>query len=265
MNSGWREPRGQWARLRPKQPDGPVRGEAGRNQTPSCAAVPPPARGLTGQMLRVSVADFHSARYWRSEALEERDGRRFVAGWLRTSGRGRNEAAGIDHGGATLAISPRSRRGEAVRAYPHHSVVRHASVNYRLAHIGHQYVWGYLAALCVTTARAFSFDRIRMAPESRPLTRTQQEHTMPVCFLKLRHWNGRSCPKLLPIPLPHPAPCCFPESESRNRNHLLQISSRLACARRTDASPRETPATRAASHAASVISGGAFPISLHAP
>src|ERR1700681_18305 len=74
MNSGWREPRGQWARLRPKQPDGPVRGEAGRNQTPSCAAVPPPARGLTGQMLRVSVADFHSARYWRSEALEERDG-----------------------------------------------------------------------------------------------------------------------------------------------------------------------------------------------
>jgi hypothetical protein len=76
MNSGWREPPGQWARLRSKQPDGPVRGEAGRNQTRSCAAVPPPARGLTGQMLRVSVADFHSARYWRSEALEERDGRR---------------------------------------------------------------------------------------------------------------------------------------------------------------------------------------------
>src|ERR1700736_2689138 len=49
MNSGWREPRGQWARLRPKQPDGPVRGEAGRNQTPSCAAVPPPARGLTAR------------------------------------------------------------------------------------------------------------------------------------------------------------------------------------------------------------------------
>src|SRR5260370_1028389 len=48
-----------------------------------------PARGLTGQMLRVSVADFHSARYWRSEALEERDGRRFVALRLRTSGRGR--------------------------------------------------------------------------------------------------------------------------------------------------------------------------------
>src|SRR5580700_10262022 len=39
MNSGWREPRDRWARLRPKQPDGPVRGEAGRNQTPSCAAV----------------------------------------------------------------------------------------------------------------------------------------------------------------------------------------------------------------------------------
>ena len=265
MNSGWREPRGQWARLRPKQPDGPVRGEAGRNQTPSCAAVPPPARGLTGQMLRVSVADFHSARYWRSEALEERDGRRFVAGWLRTSGRGRNEAAGIDHGGATLAISPRSRRGEAVRAYPHHSVVRHASVNYRLAHIGHQYVWGYLAALCVTTARAFSFDRIRMAPESRPLTENIT-----------RTYNARLLPKtaslersLMPeIVADSPAPSCsrcFPESESRNRNHLLLISSRLARAGRTGASPRETPATRAASHAASVISGGAFPISLHAP
>jgi hypothetical protein len=76
MNSGWREPSGQWARLRPKQPDGPVRGEAGGDQTPSCAAVPPPARGLTGQMLRVSIADFYRARYWRSEALEERDGRR---------------------------------------------------------------------------------------------------------------------------------------------------------------------------------------------
>jgi hypothetical protein len=33
-----------------------------------------------------------------------------------------NEAAGIDDGGATLAISPRSRRGEAVRAYPHPSL-----------------------------------------------------------------------------------------------------------------------------------------------
>src|SRR3984893_11509719 len=73
-------------------------------------------------MLRVSVAHFHSARHWRSEALEERDGRRFVAGRLRTSGRGRNEAADMDHGGAPLAISPRSRRGEAVRAYPHPSV-----------------------------------------------------------------------------------------------------------------------------------------------
>ena len=158
-----------------------------------------------GQMLRVSVADFHSARYWRSEALEERDGRRFVAGWLRTSGRGRNEAAGIDHGGATLAISPRSRRGEAVRAYPHHSVVRHASVNYRLAHIGHQYVWGYLAALCVTTARAFSFDRIRMAPESRPLTENIT-----------RTYNARLLPKtaslersLMPeIVADSPAPSC---------------------------------------------------------
>src|SRR6516165_642218 len=76
MNNGWREPSGQWARLRIKQPDGPVRGGAGRNQTPSCAAVPPPARGLTGQMLRVSIADFYCARYWRSEALEERHGRR---------------------------------------------------------------------------------------------------------------------------------------------------------------------------------------------
>ena len=63
-----------------------------------------------------------SARYWRSEALEERDGRRFVAGRLRTSGRGRNEAAGIDRGDAPLAISPRCRRGKAVRAYPHPSV-----------------------------------------------------------------------------------------------------------------------------------------------
>src|SRR6516162_9896500 len=123
MNSGWREPSGQWARLRPKQPDGPVRGEAGRNQTPSCAAVPPPARGLTGQMLRVSVADFHSARYWRSEALE-RYGMAVASspvGCAPAVAVG-NEAAGIDHGGATLAISPRSRRGGAVRAYPHPSL-----------------------------------------------------------------------------------------------------------------------------------------------
>jgi hypothetical protein len=33
-----------------------------------------------------------SARYWRSEALEERVGRRFVAGRLRTSGRGRERS-----------------------------------------------------------------------------------------------------------------------------------------------------------------------------
>src|ERR1700730_2909831 len=111
MNSGWRGPRGEWARLRPKKRDGPVRGEAGRNQTPSCAAVPPPARGLTGQMLWVSVADFHSARYWRSEALEERDGRRFVAGRLRTSGRGRNEAAGRSWRCPAGDLAPVSTRG----------------------------------------------------------------------------------------------------------------------------------------------------------
>src|SRR6266851_9677036 len=115
MNSGWREPRGQWARLRPKQPDGPVRGEAGRNQTPSCAAVPPPARGLTGQIFTVlGIGEVKRLRNGMAVASSPFGCAPAVAV--------ENEAAGIDHGGATLAISPWSRRGEAVRAYPHPSL-----------------------------------------------------------------------------------------------------------------------------------------------
>jgi len=44
MNSGWREPRGQWHGYGLSSLTDQVRAKAGRNQTPSCAAVPPPAR-----------------------------------------------------------------------------------------------------------------------------------------------------------------------------------------------------------------------------